>query len=105
MARVKGPLLSLTASGTLDDVLLFKTTGATTTVQRPTSHDKPRTLQQQSHSTRVQEMCTAWRGLDAPSKLSWRLCAASLGKNGFKLFWVEWFLQNSTPSSLPVTPC
>lgn len=105
MPKVRGPLFSLTASGTLDRTLTYSTNGTETTVKKLPSFEKPRTANQAAHAAKVADMSASWLSLSAGTKTLWNNCAALSAQTGYRLYWREWFIQASTPGSPPVLPC
>lgn len=105
MPKVRGPLFSLTASGTLERTLTYSTNGTTTTVKKLSTFDKPRTPNQTAHAAKVAQMSASWLALSAGTKTLWKNCGALSAQTGYRLYWREWFVQASTPASPPVLPC
>jgi hypothetical protein len=104
MARVKGPLLSLSASGNFRGLMEFRTGGGTTVVCGTRTPPGYRTPNQRAQAERFRQAKDAWNGLTALERAGWRDAAIGTGLSGYKLFLSEWFTQRITPPGLPVPP-
>lgn len=105
MPRVKGPLFSLTASGTYDRTLVFRTSVRGTAVSRRPRLVAARSPAQISNAQRVNDMARTWVAQSGSTQGAWNSCAALQQMSGYQLWWREWYTQNSTPALPPTNPC
>lgn len=105
MVKIRGPLLSLAASGTYDQLITFRTRGISNSAMKQHRSSTPRSQNQQSHTARVNQMRASWATETPASRTAWAACAAPMNLSGFNLYWREWFIQNPTPPARPVNPC
>lgn len=105
MARVKGPLFSLSASGTYLKQFVFRTRSTGTHVATRPATLPARSAAQNAHAQKVADMAAAWRHLAPATQAEWSACALSFGLTGYTLYWREWIAQASTPASPPTNPC
>jgi hypothetical protein len=104
MPKVKGPLFSLGASGTLQRTLTFNQHQTKNIVTAPRTAPMKNTPARLYHQSRVMQMINAWNGLDAPTRDAWRTRAVSMAMTGYALFWREYIAQNIFPPDLPLIP-
>jgi len=104
MPKVRGPLFSLAASGTLLKTITFMDTGAVQQVRFNVKSRAPRSTLQQMHGQRVADCRAAWRSLDQPTKDEWQAAMVWSHLTGPALFMQEWFAQHIYPPYLPVIP-
>lgn len=104
MAKVKNPLHSLQASGSIGKKLTFRTTPGASVAQR---HAVP-TGQPSSNQIRVRQKFkdaqTTWLALDSFTRTSWINLALGKGQQGSKLFTKEYIRQNIAAPNLPKIP-
>lgn len=106
MAKVKGPLFSLSASGTYEGLITFRPVGNGTSAGRPPRSRQPRSQSQLDNAANIANMSASWSGLDAGVRAAWNACAVTLGfRSGYNLFWAQWLIQGSAPGNPPVSPC
>lgn len=91
MARVKGPLMSLEASGnTTGAAMQFRTVGGRTHVYRPPAPESqnqgPPTPGQEAIRQRFKVAVASWAALIPQARLAWHEKAAPHGVSGFTLF-------------------
>lgn len=103
MATVRGPLFSVSASGSFRGIV-FATSGTRTVVAGERQKLPGRTPAQQAQAARFQTALTAWNGLDASAKQSWRTAATGTGNSGYQLYISEYIGQNIAPPSQPILP-
>lgn len=104
MPKVTGPLFSLTASGTYQGLLTYRTGQGRTTVSSPSVSKKTRSSAQIEHSANIAAMAEYWSGMPEIERQAWRNRAAQAQLQGRALFWREWIAQQSTPENPPVVP-
>lgn len=105
MAKVTGPLFSLAAHGTYRGALVFKTDARGTHVAKPPLAPATRSLAQTQTAQKVADLNAAWSALAPATKTAWSVCGATFSLTGHRLWWREWFLQNSSPGNPPIKPC
>jgi len=104
MAKVIGPLFSLAASGTYRGEIVFRTYGGQTSVSTKPVNSKERSVGQKDVASKVEYMSAAWSGLPGAVKNQWKSASGGTGKNGYQLFWSEWFIQSIVSPDLPLIP-
>jgi hypothetical protein len=104
MVDVVGPLFSLAASGTFRKAIVFSKRNGKTVVSAPPITNVERSPEQILHTTKIREMSGVWKAITPASKILWTINATSYDGNGYRYFWAEWFLQNSTTANPPVLP-
>jgi hypothetical protein len=104
MARVVGPLYSVTASGTLGKNLTFLPGVTTHTVRFKPSRPLNRTTAQQLHGARVADCRASWRQQSPATRTDWSARAVFMHLTGPALWFREWFSQNIYPPSTPAIP-
>lgn len=103
MAKVKGPLFSLAATGEFRG-MEFRTGNGETTVAAPREITAPRRPAQVAQSNRFKIATSAWRELDTAEKDLWKTSAAPLSISGYNLYVSEYINQNVTPPGQPNRP-
>ena len=105
MAKVKGPLFSLSASGTYLRKFVFRTTTKGTHVAQRPATLPTRSPAQDTHAQKIADMAASWRAMSGASKAAWGACGLTFGLTGYALYWREWIAQASTTATPPVSPC
>lgn len=104
MPKVRGPLFSLAASGTLMKTITFLDTAKSAQVRFNVKSRAPRSELQKLHGARVADCRAAWRALDQPTRDQWQAQMVWSHMTGPALFMREWFAQAIYPPALPVLP-
>lgn len=104
MAKVKGPLFSVAASGKFNGVMEFRAGATQTTVHGPRAKGGPRSAAQLAQSLRFGNAVAAWKALDEAGKAAWKTAGAAAGMTGYQLFISEYQTQNISPPGLPTVP-
>lgn len=104
MAKVKGPLFSLSASGKFGEALEFRTGGGKTTVSAARVCTKPRSEAQAAQSSRFSDAVAGWADLSELQKGNWKTWAKPTKLNGYQLYLSEYSTQNIHPPGQPVRP-
>lgn len=104
MPKVRGPLFSLAASGTLLGTLTFMDTGQVAQVRFNVKQRAPRSELQKMHGARVADCRAAWRALPQATKDEWAAQIVWSHLTGPALFMREWFSQHVYAPGLPVLP-
>lgn len=100
MAKVVGPLFSISASGNLSDLFTYHQRATDNVVTRQPKSTKPHTALQLAHQTKVAEMRSAWNALNSTTKATYK-AAAPAGYGGGRWFFHQWFAQAINPPDLP----
>lgn len=104
MAKVTGPLFSLSASGSVAGKLTIRNTRhGFTAVHKTTPHD-PATQFQLIERQTMRDAAAAWNTLDPEIKLIWNSSAIPTIKSGWMDFFQEWKTQRIAAGSLPLIP-
>ena len=93
MPKVIGPLFSLTASGDLGKLIVYRRIGSSNIVSSYFHPKDRRTTAQTVHRFAMQEARFAWRNLPIGDKSQWRQKALGIpGTSGYNLF-IKAYLQ------------
>lgn len=103
MAKVKGPLFSLAATGKFRGIE-FRTGGGETTVAGPKTITTPRRPAQVAQGQRFKAAVEAWNALPPADKDLWKASASGTGMNGYQLYISEHINQNVIPPAQPERP-
>lgn len=103
MARVIGPLFSVSASGLFQGIVEFRTGGGRTIAATPKAYVPPRTPAQAEQTNRFKDAISGWRGLDETARTEWKTRAPS-GMTGYRFYIAEYFNQDIYPPSQPTPP-
>jgi len=98
MSRVTGPLFSLTASGTLGDVITYSKWKGIPYVRSRVIPQNPQTASQVSTRNTLTAGVSAYRttaSVPAASKLSWDFYASGSGMSGFNRYIKTFMYENS----------
>jgi uncharacterized protein involved in type VI secretion and phage assembly len=104
MPKVSGPMLSLRASGTFKNLLVFEDGGSTQRVRAVPASTKPRTPIQRTHMTKIQNLAASWSQQSDSTRAAWSTRALDFGTTGYRLWWREWLTQAIAPPSTPTLP-
>jgi len=104
MSKVKGPLMSLSASGVWNGLIEFKSGGGATQAVGTRKRKPERTEAQLAQSAKFTTAIEAWRGLDTETHQAWKFASQLTGLNGYQFFLAEYSAQNINPPDLPLVP-
>lgn len=104
MAKVKNPLFSIGASGTVAGLLTINQSATAPTVRRKPSGYAPPTVPQAFCRARCAAAAAHWRSLPQIEKDEWAAVAALTSKNVFAKYLLEWSAQASDPLNPPHIP-
>jgi hypothetical protein len=104
MSSVQGPLLSLTARGTVGGVIVYRTSARGTTVSRSPSRTPPPSAAQTARRERYRNAVAEWRTLDSTERQAWKDAAGSTNLTGYNVWIRQYLLQNITPPGRPNLP-
>lgn len=101
MAKVTGPLLSLSASGEFAGLMEFRTGTAGTVVTTVRSVRPPRSPAQAAQSQRFANAVSGWRDLSATQKADWKTRGAAYALTGWQYYLRQYQEQGITPPGQP----
>ena len=104
MAKIKGGLFSLGASGTVAHMLTFNQGDVVQVARRSPRSRAPASAKQVFYRSKFSEAVLVWRGFDSTKKDEWKAVAALSGQQVFAKFWREWMAQHSTTAVPPFIP-
>jgi len=105
LTRVTGPLFSLTASGTIADVITYSNWKGLPYVRSRVIPQNPQTAGQTSIRNTMTAGVSAWQdtaSVPATSKASWDYHASGTGMSGFNRY-VKKFIETNTQQVAPWT--
>lgn len=105
MTRVTGPMFSLTASGTLGDVITYSNWKGLPYVRSRVIPANPQTSSQVSVRNTLTAGVSAWRlnaSVPAASRTSWDFYASGTGMSGFNRY-IKLFIETNTQLKSPWT--
>lgn len=105
MTRVTGPLFSLTASGTIGDVITYSNWKGLAYVRTRVIPANPQTAGQTSIRNTLTGGVSAWQdtaSVPATSKASWDFYASGTGMSGFNRY-IKKFIETNTQQVAPWT--
>lgn len=105
MTRVTGPLFSLTASGTIGDIITYSRWKGLPYVRTRVIPNNPQTASQVSVRDTLTAGVSSWRDVastPAASKLSWDYYASGTGMSGFNRY-IKQFVETNTQYEAPWT--
>ena len=105
MTRVTGPMFSLTASGTIGDVITYSNWKGLAYVRSRVDPANPQTASQVSIRTTLSGAVSAYRNVASvplASKTSWDFYASGSGMSGFNRY-VKKFIETNTQLKAPWT--
>lgn len=103
MARVKGPLFSLSAHGNLEHgTMQFRGNGSTAHAYRPRAprrqNQLPATIQQADQRARFARARASWYLLDNAERAEWRIKAKPLHLTGWNLYLSHQLKADTVPA-------
>lgn len=104
MAKVRGALFSIGASGSVAGVLTINQSSTTQIARRmPTASSAPSQAQLVMR-TEMSLAAAAWRALPYNQKTQWTALIAGQAHTAFSRYYAEWSTQRSTPTQPPYLP-
>jgi hypothetical protein len=106
MAKVKGPLMSLGASGTIGGAMTFSSWKGIPTARIKGEPTNPNTAGQQAQRTTFTNAVASWKAQDAALHTDWNNRATALGlkMSGFNLYTREYIKQGVVDPATPTLP-
>lgn len=86
MVKVKGPLFSIQAFGSLDGALVYQRRRGMTTVYRKRVVRNPNTELQAAHRASFAAAVSSWNALPGASKAWWVVRAWGMALSGYNLY-------------------
>lgn len=102
--KVKNPLFSFNAVGSIGGLLTFKSYLGGQVAHRKVTRSKSNTDPQAAERRKMKDASTAWRSLSNNEKLQWFQVAALTRVPVFAKYLLEWQAQESTLESKPEIP-
>lgn len=104
MAKIHGPLMSLSVSGTVGKIASFRATkGGSVCAMKPNSYAQ-NTLTMLSNQQRMRDARTAFSTLSAQDLGYWQLVATARRNNVWPTFFAEYNYQMVVAPDLPLIP-
>jgi hypothetical protein len=106
MAKVKGPLMSLSATGTIAGSVTFSNWKGIPTARIKSAPTNPNTAGQQAQRTTFSNAVASWKAQDAGDQETWTNRAKALGlkMSGFNLYTREYIKQGVVDPAVPDLP-
>ena len=104
MAKVTGPLFSMSASGTVGNAITFSTWKGIAYVREYFIPANPRSVKQTNLRTAMAILVADWQGMIAGNKGEWDTAAAGTGKSGFNFFVERGLKSYVAQLTVDVTP-
>ncbi len=97
MAKVKSPLFSIDAQGSISKTLTFRRHGAGTVVTGYSAPTGNKTAKQHAMRTRMQTLRSQWRGLPSSVRRDYHNRAVAKGFAAGYQFYIHLYLKNYLP--------
>lgn len=110
MARVSGPLFSMSASGTVGKTITYGTWKGRPYVREWFKPENPQAAKQVNVRTALTLLVAYWKTLSAAGQAEWETAAEGLGMSGFNLYmkhgmdeYISQIGSDTTPTSCSYT--
>lgn len=104
MARVTGPLFSVSASGTVGKAFTFGIWKGIQYVREWFKPENPQTVKQVNVRTALTLMVAYWQTLDAENKAAWESMASGFQMSGYNYFMRKGMDQYIVQHGVDITP-
>lgn len=104
MAKVRAPLFSVAASGTIGKKLTYRQTAGGSICQTPPIPTGDPSAAQTEERQRFAVALNSWATLPTATKEQWQGAALTLGHQPVMLYTREYLLQRVQPPALPMIP-
>lgn len=104
MAKVQGPLMSVSASGSVANAATHRATKHGAVVQQKSKPTGPASEAQQRERLRFANAMHQWDQLTTEQRAPWVLLATTHPLDDYKIFVREYLLQQCVPPNLPLVP-
>jgi len=101
LAKVRGPLFSLEASGEFGKALVFSVWKGIQYVRKYVVPENPRTALQTAQRQKFATAVANWHALNSIRQLAWKAAASTLKMTGFNYFVQQALKQNSSNPDIP----
>lgn len=104
MAKTNGPLMSLSAAGTVAGCMTYRTTAGKQIAQGQTIRRAQPTQAQTENRAAFSECAQHWHTIDTTERDLWAALALRLRLPVFACYAQEWNRQNATAAAPPIIP-
>lgn len=104
MAKIKSPLCSVSASGSIAGRITYRATRAGAVAQSPAIPTGAATDAQAYQRQRMRDARAAWNALDAALLAEWEALGAARDLNPWPIFFQEYLVQDCSGVRLPIVP-
>jgi hypothetical protein len=104
MAKVKGPLFSISASGTIADTATYRATARGAIAQMPPIPRTAANANQRRERARFELALVGWQSLDATARAEWAAAGLAFGMAAHKLYTKAYITQQCTGTEIPLIP-
>jgi hypothetical protein len=104
MAKVTGPLLSISAAGTVGDAVTFRRAAGKNIVSAKSKGAAAPSAAQLAERQRAAWAAESWRAIDGKAKPQWLAAAAAAALPVFGLYMREFILQQCGAGDQPMFP-
>jgi hypothetical protein len=104
VAKVRHPLHSISASGSVGGVVTFRNTKAGAVVTAKPKSYKAETPAQLVQQARMKAASATWKTLNAADRKSWQTVGKKYGRSAWFSFFAEYQFQNVTAPGAPLIP-
>lgn len=102
MTRLKAPLLSLEAHGTIGDTITFRRRGGITIAERKPIPTDPETTAQLTQRGAFKDAVAAWHALTEEEQAEYRALGKKVGLTGYQYFVQEYLTAPPAPPPEPI---
>lgn len=104
MAKIQGPLFSVSASGSIANAMTHRATKSGAVVQAKSHPTGPASEAQQRERIRFATAMHAWDQLTPEQRAPWEALTATVPLSDYKLYVREYLLQRVIPPNQPLVP-
>ena len=104
MAKIQGPLMSMSASGSIADAVTHRATKHGAVAQAKSKPTGPASEAQHRERLRFANAMHQWDSLTPEQRAPWEALATAHPLNDYKIFVREYLLQQVVPPNLPLIP-
>lgn len=104
MAKIQGPLFSVSASGTIADTATYRATARGAIAQMPPIPKTAANANQRRERARFALALVGWQALDATARANWVSAGLAFGMAAHKLYTREYINQRCQGTEIPSIP-
>lgn len=104
MAKIQGPLFSVSAAGSIASALTFRRTARGQIAQMPPIPQAAASAHQLAERQRMRDAASSWNALDATAKAPWVAIGLATGRAPWLAYWREWQFQYASPGTTLLIP-